>query len=623
MNPLALRLPVPASHVDSGRMSEASITPEFSRATLSPPFRKGTAARTSLIGILLIVIGYSPMLYLHGETLWSREHYQFFPLLLAGVVLLFISRRSFLHGVPREPLAEKRWPMRINAMVFAVSLATFVLSLVINSPMFAAASAILTTGCLLHRAFGWSQSGAWVPPWMLLWLVVPPPNNLDYQLITWLQRQTATAASLCLDVLGYDHLMTGVILEVPNAKFFVDEACSGVHSLLALLAATCLFVVWGRRPALQAMGLLVAAMCWSGFGNILRIVTITVAFKQWEIDLTTGWQHDVLGMCTFAISFLLLLSTDRFLHAFLSPIEADEDNPSRIGQLWNRWIAGTWLPGGPTEDPDDQDMEIAPSTATSIGESDKATTTTFRLTRLGWIFAVCVAVLGGTQLAVLASNPELNSSHTRSFLALYEEIKRDALPEKQSNWKWVDYGVEHRQWDNFMGRCSQIWKYSSPYGPAHVALDYPFVGDHDLSICYSNQGWEVAGETRHNVELDDSQAPFIEVHLRKHSGEHGLLFYTVFDTDGQSLNRPKNEFWRFLVYRVERSPLFNAAESKGLWKRIERIESYQFQMFVPTNGPLTAEQRDEARQRFVDMRTKIVHAFIDAKDNATRVDTDS
>lgn len=603
-------------------MSEASITPDFSTASVVPRLPKRSAATASLIGLLLIVLGYAPMLYLHGQSLWSREHYQFFPLLLAGVVLLFVSRRKSLVSVQRAQ-ANRSWAMRFNSAALVLSLMLFVLSLVIDSPMIAATSFVFTTGCLLHRAFGWSQSGAWLPPWMMLWLVVPPPNGLDYQLITWLQRQTATAASLCLDVLGYDHLMTGVILEVPDAKFFVDEACSGVHSLLALLAATCLFVVWGRRPALQAMGLLVAAMCWSGFGNILRIVTITVAFQQWEIDLTTGWQHDALGMATFAISFGLLLSTDRWLHAFMSPVEPDEDNASRFGQLWNRWIAGTWLPGGPRDEFEEGEEVEEDSPTDSSAHTHEDSGSPFRLSRLGWIFAVCVVVLGGTQFTVLASNPELTSNGLNSFLALYEDIQRDTLPDEQASWKWVDYGVEHRQWESVLGRCSQIWKYTSPYGTAHVALDYPFVGDHDLSVCYSNQGWEVTEETRHNVELDGNSSPFVEVHLQKHSGEHGLLFYTLFDTDGQSMNQSNNELWKQILYRFERSPLFNAAESKGLWKRVHRVESYQFQLFVPTNGPLTEAQREEVRERFVDMRKKIVHAFLDAKDNVTRVDTDS
>ena len=444
---------------------------------------------------------------------------------------------------------------------------------------------------------------------MILWILIPPPNSLDIKCINWLQRVTASAASLCLDVFEYDHLMTGVILELPDAKFFVDEACSGVHSLLALVAATCLFIVWARRPAIAAISLVLAAVCWAGFGNILRIFTITVAHKQWDIDLATGWAHEVLGLLTFAISFGMLLATDRLLFALLSPVDDADDN--RLCHLWNRWIAGNWFPAFDSD-------------ATPVREPKPSSVRVpHRFSLITWCFAFAVAILGGSQFCVMAMHPELDAGgHKKSYLAIFEKLNAETLPDDFNDWRRMHYEVEHRDWDNTLGMCSQIWKYSSGTGQAHVALDYPFVGDHDLSICYSNQGWNVAKETRHATTPNGAENPYVEVQLKNAAGDNAVLFYALFDEQGRATTPVGGRFWRDLIHRIERSPLMAIAHDQGVRSRSHRVRSYQFQVFLPTNHPLSDENRFKVRDQFLSYRDAILQDFLSARDSMSRVEVE-
>ncbi|MDA1015972.1 MAG: protein kinase [Planctomycetota bacterium] len=81
-------------------MSEASHFTQLPRADLSTRgLPQQWAAPRSLVLLVLVACGYAPMLFAHGQVLWSREHYQFFPLLLGGVVVLFWLRRDeFMHA---------------------------------------------------------------------------------------------------------------------------------------------------------------------------------------------------------------------------------------------------------------------------------------------------------------------------------------------------------------------------------------------------------------------------------------------------------------------------------------------------------------------------------------------
>ncbi len=115
------------------------------------------------------------------------------------------------------------------------------------------------------------QTRNWLPAWALMWLIVPPPFRWDFRLILWLQSSTSRMASVVLDVVGVRHLMEGNVLVLPGQRMLVEEACSGVNSLLVLLSVTALFVVAARRPLLWAGLLLASSVAWAWLANVARV----------------------------------------------------------------------------------------------------------------------------------------------------------------------------------------------------------------------------------------------------------------------------------------------------------------------------------------------------------------
>ena len=64
--------------------------------------RRSASARETAVA-LVVVLAFVPFLMLLARYLWSRPHYQFFPLILVGFVLLVRSRWT-----ENEPSAEAR-----------------------------------------------------------------------------------------------------------------------------------------------------------------------------------------------------------------------------------------------------------------------------------------------------------------------------------------------------------------------------------------------------------------------------------------------------------------------------------------------------------------------------------
>ncbi len=294
--------------------SEASLTRSETWAARLPGWL------LPAVTAVVLCIGYGPLLVTYFAQQWSREpaHYQYFPFVLGAFAwLLWRNGR----------MAEQRAPedMRDNRVgVIALLAGSWVLLAVAyfsDSPLLSLLSAVLlVAAAFLQIDARWHVPYLW-GIWALLWLVVRPPFNRDQKLIEWLQRKSSGASSLFLDWTGARHLMDGNVLILPTKQFFVDEACSGIVSVLSIVACSAIYGVWRNRAPLHVLLLALAGIGWATLMNVLRITTIAIAFERWGVDWSSGTVHEILGLVIFTFVFLALVSTDYLLLALLAPVQ--------------------------------------------------------------------------------------------------------------------------------------------------------------------------------------------------------------------------------------------------------------------------------------------------------------
>ena len=162
--------------------------------------------------------------------------------------------------------------------------------------------------------------------------------------ITDLQLVSSRVSSDLLDWVGVNHLMEGNVLQLPSRRLFVDDACSGIVSVMSVSAMGAMFAVWKNRSLLHSILLVLSGVGWAVVMNVARIYTIGYSEYRWGLDLSEGWMHSVLGFVSFTIIFVAVASTDRILCFFLDPIGFDQLRRQEIEaipwiSLWNRFIA--------------------------------------------------------------------------------------------------------------------------------------------------------------------------------------------------------------------------------------------------------------------------------------------
>jgi hypothetical protein len=166
-----------------------------------------------------------------------------------------------------------------------------------------------------------------------------------------------------------------------------------------------------------------------------------------------------------------------------------------------------------------------------------------------------------------------------------------AMPEQIGNWKRLNTEVPPLQKIETRGVFSQIWHYRSGDTLASLAIDYPFQGYHDVTLCYTLRGWDVLEQRARGKRATNASPPSVEVRMQNHLGLHGALWFCAVDEHGRWLAGPglnpslKDSF-------LERFKLASLGDSV----------TYQVQVLSTGFNPLSPLEQEQVRQFFEEAR---------------------
>jgi exosortase len=551
--------------------------------------RSERITRDQAVAVALVAAAHVPFVVLHLFNLWRyRPHYEFFPLLLAAFAWLLWKRW------PREEIRHSRLTVLASVVLLLLGLACLAASVVLYSPWVGALAAFFSTGGLILVLGGRQAVSGLLPVWLMLCLLIPPPFRLDDQLIRWLQHVTAETSSAILDSLQIDHLLSGNVFRLPDRELFVAEACSGVNSLLTLIAFGVLLVILIHRSPIHTILLLITTLFWSGLVNTLRVTIVVLAGAQWGMDISSGWIHGLLGYLLVAVGFLLLLSTDQLLASVLAPVldlhgpesELDaEDIPlagDPLSRVWNFVVARCGFAVSDLERPA---AENVPGLLDRLRRPRRA--------------AIAFACLGLLELLCLLPTGavEIDSQ------VLVDSLNESWLPERCDDWGRLGYQTQERDLTSDEGQHTSAWEYGRDDRVAQVSVDFPFLGWHELTRCYTSHGWIEVARVVHNEKELGGEGPLVEVKLRKSSGDAGFLLFCMYDGDGRPVV-PRSTHWRGLKAKLARNPLlFFLTPEEGAVSSEQT--TLQIQQMVVTGSPLDESECDDARQLYLRLRKMI------------------
>jgi exosortase len=316
-------------------MSSASPNPRVTSRSGEPSLRWFTPLSYGLAALSVLFL---PVIFPYLRQLWTREYYQFFPFAIASTLWFAVSRAA-----PTANLVASGFRLYLRAAAFAGAELALICGAWLGSPWVCFISFVVFFGLILDL-FVEAETGRSLLYLLLpMLLIIRPPLSYDEIAIQKLQLLTTRISSDFLNTLHYEHIRQGNIIQPETGSaLLVAEACSGVQSLFTLMFIASFIGIARQYPVVRSLLLVGTGVFWALLMNVCRVLAIAIAQIQFQVDLTTGWKHDVVGYAAMLLAIPFLLSTDKLILFVFDTVADDPRKHQKINVLvlaWN-WLFG-------------------------------------------------------------------------------------------------------------------------------------------------------------------------------------------------------------------------------------------------------------------------------------------
>ncbi|MGB0372755.1 MAG: exosortase/archaeosortase family protein [Opitutales bacterium] len=142
-----------------------------------------------------------------------------------------------------------------------------------------------------------------------IWIISAPLLSvLENNISLFLLNRVTEIVFAVFEFLGYALVREGNILTLPQGQVGVADACSGIRSMTAcLFAGSFLGAVFLQKFWKKAL-LIVVAMCFAFFTNILRSLFLTGWAYAYGSEAIEGTVHDVAGYAVLGLTCVGLIA---------------------------------------------------------------------------------------------------------------------------------------------------------------------------------------------------------------------------------------------------------------------------------------------------------------------------
>jgi exosortase D (VPLPA-CTERM-specific) len=252
---------------------------------------------------------------------WIDDNYSHGFLILPIAAYLAWERRARLAGTAARP-------SNVGLLVVAGSLVVLLLG-VFGAEVFLARIAMLgvAAGVVLF-VLGWRHLAILAFPLAFLLLMIPVPAILFNHVALPLQLLASRLGEVVLSLAGVPALREGNVITLAHAKLEVAEACSGIRSLVSLLALAIVCAYLTDRRTWVRVTLAVLAVPVAIVVNGLRVAGTGLLAQRFGIEAAEGFFHAFSGWLMFLAAFALLVALQRLLAAAI-PNRARRSAPAR------------------------------------------------------------------------------------------------------------------------------------------------------------------------------------------------------------------------------------------------------------------------------------------------------
>jgi exosortase len=158
---------------------------------------------------------------------------------------------------------------------------------------------------LVTKAAGLCTARHFLFPICFVLTAVPWPHQLEVAIVQNLMRFVAVVAAECANWAGIPALARGNLIQLTHDYVGIDEACSGIRSLQAILMASLFLGEFLQYPVLRRGLFVLLGVATAIFCNVARTVALVLVASSCGSDALRAW-HDQAGIAVLVTAFAFL-----------------------------------------------------------------------------------------------------------------------------------------------------------------------------------------------------------------------------------------------------------------------------------------------------------------------------
>lgn len=262
--------------------------------------------------ILLAVALAAPTLYRLGVQVWSRDIGAHGPIVLAtGLWLVW-------RKLPAMTEEARPGHIALTALGILVSIPMYVFGRAYDIISLEAAGLYGFAMSLMHDRFGVRTLAKNWFPLLYLALLLPLPGWVIDQFTAPLKLLVSVLSFGVVEPMGIPIVREGVTMTAGPYQLLVEDACSGLNSLIGLIAITLFYIYLLRNAGWRySLFLLCLIIPVAVTANVLRIVTLILLTYHFGDAVGQGFLHVTAGLFLFAVVLVLMFAIDNVVSRLL------------------------------------------------------------------------------------------------------------------------------------------------------------------------------------------------------------------------------------------------------------------------------------------------------------------
>jgi exosortase len=258
---------------------------------------------TILLAILL------SLLYLR-TFIWLANTWLTDPVYSHGILIPVISLFLAWRNVREKDIRDAD-PFKLGIIPLTFGILLYIIGAITIFPFLSAISFLFVLCGLILYLYGKEMMRSLLFPVLFLIFAIPIP--VVPAITSILQSISSRYSALTLEMLGVAVVRTGSEIQLKDCSFSIGMPCSGMNTLISLLAVSAIFIYLLKCPLLKKAALFCITIPVAIVANIIRVTSIILIADHYGVEVAMKLFHDFSSPFLFIIAFIFLIILSKLM----------------------------------------------------------------------------------------------------------------------------------------------------------------------------------------------------------------------------------------------------------------------------------------------------------------------